>query len=271
MDFSKYSFEKLSSAVCPVVPGFVALLIHQLAAPNSFVWFIHLEFFGYSAKIVILVLVAFIVGYSMNVFLGSILGGIGSYVGVWLFKPSDRYDVAPWRDPRWRNLLKDQLGSAAPNDTVLIRQPIFEQRRLLIDHLPEHERPVAIAGLELERINTVIDDGHWREWYDHYKHILLLEEPMRDPAVALQRTIAFNLEIAGLYALVSAFFVPALRHWWCILPAIWWVVILIARNYSEIRAVVSAWSGLAAQIKYLTEHPLGSLPSKKDHATAHDA
>src|SRR5258708_2421427 len=188
MDFSKYSFEKLSSAAFPVVPGFVALLIYQLAVPDSLTWFTNLGFFGYRTKIAILILVAFIVGYSMNTFLGSILGGIGGYIVGGRFNPAERYEVAPWRDPRWRNLLKNQLGPAAPNDTVLIRQPIFEHRRSLIEHLPQHERMLANGALELEKINTVVDDGHWKELYDHYKHILLMDEPLRDPAVALNRT-----------------------------------------------------------------------------------
>src|SRR5258708_28725347 len=91
-----------------------------------------------------------------------------------------------------------------------------------------------------------------------------MDEALRDPAVALNRTIGFNLETAGLYALVSCFFVPTLRHWWCILPAAWRGVILLAWNYSQLREFLSQRSVLTPQIKYLTEHPIGTLPSHAD-------
>jgi hypothetical protein len=61
MDLSKYPLEKLLYFVAGVIPGFVALLMFQVAHPGSFNWFFSLGFLGYRTKVVLAVLAMFVV------------------------------------------------------------------------------------------------------------------------------------------------------------------------------------------------------------------
>jgi hypothetical protein len=254
MDLSKYPLEKLLYFVAGVIPGFVALLTFQLAAPGSFGWFFTLGFLGYRTKLSLIVLACFVVGYSMTTILKGLLGAIGGIPGTVIalrsYKPSYSYHVAPWRDSIWRRLVKNRLGATAPDDTQLISQQILDLRRKMLEHLPEEQRAAVLIDLNREKLKAEVDDGEWSRWYDHY-HQIVLQPELRDFVSHVQTGLNLNLETAALFVLVSATVVPGLRHWWCILPACMWVLMLVAEVFSAWRRFTDRWLTLSDQIKYL--------------------
>jgi hypothetical protein len=255
MDLSKYPFEKLFYFVAGIIPGFVALLIFQLATPKSFDWFFTIGFLGYKSKITIIAIAAFIIGNSMTSFLGSISGGvvgaIGGYLATEPYKPPHSYEVAPWRDPRWRLALKRYLGEQAPNDSNLITPEVFNLLRGPIERLPVAEQPLALLTLENSSLNSKMDDGKWSNWYNHYHQIVLTQEKPEQFERYVRKGLNFNLETTSFYVVISALIVPAVRHWWCILPAGIWIIIFLSEQYRGVRQFRDPWSTLAEQIDYL--------------------
>jgi hypothetical protein len=254
MDLSKYPVEKLFYFVAGIIPGFVALLIFHVAIPGSFGWFFALGFLGYKTKLGLIIMAAFVIGNSMTTFLNAFLGAIGGIIGTVLgwrpYKPSHSFDVAPWRDPRWRTLLKNHLGAQAPNDSHLMSQELFNLRRTMVEQLPTQDRFSALASLNLEKINTEKDDSEWANWYDHY-HQIVLQPDSRDFVWHVRNGLNFNLQVSSLYVLMSATIVPGVRHWWCILPACLWLLMLVAEGFWEWKRFTDRWLTLSEQIKHL--------------------
>jgi hypothetical protein len=137
MDWSKYPLEKLFSFVAAVIPGFVALLISDkvgalLLLPISL---------GYRTRVSILIVVAFLAGFTMTSFLSAFLGALGGAIGGAAYKTPQSYEIAPWRDPRWRALIwraliKKRLGSNCPDDTRSLSTALLGLRTKLIKTLP---------------------------------------------------------------------------------------------------------------------------------------
>jgi hypothetical protein len=264
MDLSKYPLEKLVYFIAGIIPGFVALLIYRLAVPGSFGWFFALGFLGYKTKLSVVLLTAFIIGNSMTQFLNSILGATGGVIGSVRYKPPHSYAVAPWRDPRWRAALNRQLGAQAPKDTQIISQELFAMLRTAANNLPEAQRPAALLKLDGDKLATEMDDHSWADWYNHFHKIVLLDQEKRDFQWHVYHGLGFNLETAALYVLISALLVPCVRHWWCILPACMWVLILFAREYTDANKMMNKWFSLSEQIKYLiAQEPLGESATAK--------
>jgi len=266
MDVSKFPLEKVFHFVAGIIPGFVALLIYELASPGSFGWFFTLGFLGYRTKLSLIVLVAFVVGNSMTTFLGSCLGMLGAVVGTIAaqqpYKQPPSYETAPWRDPKWRTVLKSYLGPQAPNDTQLLSEKVIEQLTKAIDLRPSVERRAALAKLNFEVIDTKIDDGHWADWYDHYHEVIVLGHDKKELDWYVRTGLNVNLEAAAVYVLLSALVVPRVRHWWILFPACLWILILLAESYYAAKQFTNKWSTLSAQIRYLTaQEPLKSSPS----------
>lgn len=255
MDFSKYPLEKLFYFLAGVIPGFVALLIFRLAAPGSFGWFFNLGFLGYRTKLSLILLAAFVIGNTLTTFLSAFLGALGwewgFFSGMHSYKPSASYDSAPWRDPRWRTVLRNRLGPQTPNNAPFMWQALYDLRLQQVNLMPAGERPAALAALNLEKIQSDMNDSEWEQWYDHY-HRIVLEPISPDVSWHVRTGLNFNLETTAVYVLVSAVFVPSLRHWWCILPASLWFLLLFAESYSILKRAGDKWSTLSDQIKYLS-------------------
>jgi hypothetical protein len=257
VDLSKYPLERIFYLLAGVIPGFTALLIFDLKAPGSFHWFFSLGFLGYKVKLALVVVAAFLVGITITNLLNGILGAIGGgIVGVKSTEPyqhASSYEVAPWRDGRWRIAVKKRLGANAPNDTSLLTENLLGMRRQAIDDFrPAEERPEAHAALKLEKLNTEIDDGKWAQWYDFY-HQAVIERDQREFHSTVRRGLNFNLEATAIYVLVSAIFLPKLRHWWCVVPCVVWVLILVAEQRTDFNRYINKWSTVDAQIEYLSE------------------
>jgi hypothetical protein len=166
------------------------------------------------------------------------------------YKAPQTEAIAPWRDLRWRTLLKRQLGAQAPNDINLIPDGIFNQRIEMINLTPEAQRPVALHALNQEKLLTEIDDANWQQWYDHY-HRIVLSVTRWDFESHVRYGIIYNLQAAAVYVLISAIFVPNIRHWWTLVPASIWAVIFVFQEYYRSKEYMKAWSTLSEQIRYL--------------------
>ena len=256
MDWSKYPLYKLSFFVAGVIPGFVALLIYQVAVPGSFAWFFHLCFLGYRMKLTLIILTAFVIGNSMTRFLYgtfAMVGGvIGRVVGRRPYKPPHTVSVAPWRDTRWRVALKKYLGNDAPKDTILMSQDLHNLKLQMANQQPPALVQRAIAEVENEKLSAEIDDLNWSRWYDHF-HSLVLTSTERDFAFYVERGLHYNLQTASVYVLISACFVPILRYWWVLTPTLLWTFFLLMEEYGGLMQYLNKYSTTSKQITYLSE------------------
>jgi hypothetical protein len=258
VDVTKFPLEKLVRFVAGVIPGFAALLMFQFVSPGSFQWFFDLGFLGYRTKLAFILVVAFVVGNSLTEFLSRFLGALGGAIGAvyWARRPiesSSSLAVAPWRDPRWRTVLRKQLGAEAPKDTSLISEELFQLRRAhIMEFVPAEDRASELAKLHLEKLGAEIEDSRWSSWYNHYHGLVLLSEK-RDFAWHVANGLNFNLQATSFYVLASAFVVRDVRHWWCILPAGFWLLTLVAEIYTAYKNIINSWSTLGQQITYLGE------------------
>ena len=239
-----------------IIPGLVALLIFEIVSPRSFVGFFNLGFLGYRTKLAIVLLIAFLIGNTMTTLLNMSTGEIGGAVGGALrrrsYTPPASEPIAPWRDPRWRTVLKKHLGGEAPADTNPIPQKIFEQTLALVEMMPETQRPAERYRINREKLNAEVADLKWSEWYDHYSQIVLKPDT-RDLESHVRLGLNVNLEAAAIYILISSTYVPAVRHWWCILPACVWIVVGAGETYTVLNRFANKWSTLSDQIKYLSD------------------
>ena len=260
-DLLKYPFEKLMHVLAAVIPGFVALSIYHLANPGPLVWFWTLGSLGYLTKIWIVSIVALLIGSTINTLVSAILSGIRLVLQISPVEPQ-RPVVAPWRDPAWRAALSRVLPDP-PTDSQLWCPGLHAlKRKDAVDSVSSADRDAALAKVEGERMQIEKDDAEWERWYRHYHFVV--QQPS-DFVSYVQRGLQFNLETASLYALVSLFFVPAIRHWWCVAPAAFWVCVLVGTEGWRTAKAIDLWFTLEEQIAYLVEHvrdfPKSSSPA----------
>jgi hypothetical protein len=263
MDLSKYPLDKLFYFAAGIIPGFIVLTIFNISHPGAFTWFLALSL-GYKTAAAIILFTSFVIGYTLTTFTNGMLGVLGQYAGTKLaqkqpFQAAHSFEVAPWRDRLWRTALKNALGKDAPDDTLLVTEKWFNERKQL---LTQFSAPTGspmllfqeqqLSDLGRERLTSEINDGKWREWYDHY-HRIVLEKYGRDFDFHIRSGLNFNLEVAGLYVLLSSFIVPGIRHWWSLIPACVWVFLGIAEVVHALRRYGDKWSTLFQQIDYLSK------------------
>ncbi|MFZ0318659.1 MAG: hypothetical protein WAL56_05985 [Candidatus Sulfotelmatobacter sp.] len=231
-----------------IIPGTVVLLIFGWLR-----WFFALGFLGYRTKVSLVVLVAFVIDFTATTFLNSILGGVGGAIGGVSYKPPHSYDIAPWRGPRWRELIRGRVGAGCPNDTRPLSPIIVDLRIKIAANLPPEQQQDAITALHLEKLAAESDDLNWAVWYDHYHKIIL--EPRRDVVWHVHTGLAFSLETAALIVVLCATVVPSVRHWWCILPSCMWVFLFVLEQVFTLKKALDRWSTLNDQVKYLSADP----------------
>jgi hypothetical protein len=256
MDLAKFPLEKTVQYAAGVFPGMVALMVFNQAHAGSLGWFFALGFLGYRTKLSLIVLVALVIGNTLTAFLTSVLrwvaGPIGFALGLLDSKPAHLYLTPPWRDPTWRTLAGNRLGTQAPSDRHLMSQETFDLRKKVIsEDLPEEQRRSALEDLAKERLDAVKDDECWAAWYEHYHRIVMV--PMDQDFVRhVKNGLYFNLEAAALYVLISTILVPSVRQWWIIVPSIIWVLVLLSELLWQVNRLLNKWSTLHEQLQYLS-------------------
>jgi hypothetical protein len=259
MDLSKYPIERLFQFAAGIIPGFVMLAIFRLAHPQAFDSLMRLGFLGYKTMLAVALVTSFIAGYTLTTFINGMLGAIGAISGHALaqqpFRPAHSFGVAPWRDHLWRTALKRALGPDAPEDTLLITDEAFQERKQILDNwvalMGSAAQQQELSKLQQEKLASEINDGKWRQWYEHY-HRVVIEKYGQDFTFYIRTGLNFNLEAAGVYVLLSAIFVPSVRQWWALVSASIWVFMGIAEVFHTLQRYPNRWSTLFQQIDYLS-------------------
>jgi hypothetical protein len=259
MDWSKYPLEKVVHYVAAGVPGSTALVVLEMNAPGSFAHFFAIDFLGYRTKVGLILFVAFVLGNVLSILMSIIVGILFAAAArmVDARRSSEKYqrahafDPVPWRDPSWRALAKKKLASQAPNDSVMEPRGAYDLRRQFQAALPEQLRTKPLQAMDEERNRLEAEDAAWAFWYQQFQDIVIQEENESFDSM-LRTGVAFNLETASAYLLLSAAFVPALRRWWIVVPALG-VLLFMALEYAgNLGKVANRWQTLAAQIRLLS-------------------
>jgi hypothetical protein len=256
LDLSKYQIERIFQFIAGVVPGFVALIIFQLGHPWFFPRFVAWEFLGYKTKVAIAIALAFVVGNSLTRLVAAILSAIGNRVGKAIanraWEPIT--NAKPWRDARWRSLVKEQLGHRAPNDTQFVSQANFDRMCEAAIELPEPDKSRTFERLNKARHDALMDDFEWERWYDQY-HAAIIQPKDLTIEMYIRNGLDLNLEATAAYIFISALYVPGVRHWWWLVPALAWFVIFLLEGQELLGRFFDRWSTYSDQISYLASLP----------------
>ncbi len=135
-------------------------------------------------------------------------------------------EVAYWRDPNWRNLVTAYLGKAAPENLMEFHdQAEFERALEIVDHLPAAEQ-----SKELNRIARRSDPLHlqnndalWREYWFRLNGVM---GKANDPQMKMALILVSAYGGASIIVVLAAPFTPALRHWWILLPCVYYIFVV---------------------------------------------
>ena len=110
-----------------------------------------------------------------------------------------------------------------------------------------------LAEAENEKLSIEIDDLNSVSDGTTIFHWLVLTSMERDFAFYVERGLHYNLQTASVYILISACFVPALRHWWVLAPTSLWTLFLLAEEYAGLMQWLNKYSTTSKQITYLSK------------------
>lgn len=272
-DQFKIPIERTVYFIAALIPGGVAILIYQSAAATSFQLYpgatgtlIHqlfaIDFLGYKTKLGLLVLAAFAIGHTLTNLVRGLLDDLvpmlGELIGriPWPTKASFEHEDGPWRSIEWRNAIKTRLGNSAPKDLRFVTLEMMNQQHVLAERLPEEQRAEEWLRILRERADSILNDMEWSSLYSQYhRRVVELHEQAKydEVTIFIRDGLTYNFFATALYVLASAAVVPAVRHWWCILPSLAWIfslMLLIAAGVR--RAFANKWFTLNDQISYLS-------------------
>jgi hypothetical protein len=101
----------------------------------------------------------------------------------------------------------------------------------------------------MQKHEAEADDVAWATWYFHY-HSLLLQKK-RDFLWHVKIGLNINFEAASFCTLIAAVSVPAVRHWWFLLPASFWVIYFFYEMYANYQDASDRWWSLETGTKIL--------------------
>jgi hypothetical protein len=135
-------------------------------------------------------------------------------------------EVAYWRDPNWRNLVTAYLGKAAPeNLQAYYDLAEFERALEMVDHLPAAEQ-----SRELNRIARRSDPFHLQNndalWREYWFRLNAVMGKANDPQVKMALILVSAYGGASILIVLAAPFTPALRHWWILLPCVYYIFVV---------------------------------------------
>ena len=264
IDFGKFPFEKAVHLLAKVLPGFALLFVYDAKNPGALASILSLPYLGYATRIWLLILVCFILGYTLSSVLRTIVGGLAGTIGaLWgsLSKARHPYEfqVAPWRDPKWRAAYISRFGSDAPENLTLILPRDSAELLRLSQHLPPNlaDQQELAEQLTLQvnaGLNAAIDaiqnDDHWRMRYKSLAFKVLFQQPL-EPIEEVIGRLDSDFSVASAVLLVGALLSTHLRAWWLMLPAIGWLIVSVLRFCAKAYQIFAPWSTLNAQIEML--------------------
>lgn len=265
MDISgsfKIPVERIVYFVAAVIPGAVAILIYQSVTKTTIQWLFNIGFWGYRTKLGLLIVAAFVIGHTLTNLVRGVIDDLAPILAEWVAripwptKASFEHEAAPWRSTEWRNAVKARLGPSAPQDLKLMTLEMMKQATSFATSLPPDQQASELSRIVQERTSSALNDMEWSNLYSHYHFQVtqLHEHASRDEiTVFIRDGFTYNFLAAALYVLASAVVVPAVRQWWCMLPAAAWLLafamymVAVAR-----RTFANKWSTLHDQISYLS-------------------
>lgn len=263
MDILKYPIDRLFGLVASVIPGFASLTLFALSHPHAFSQVFSYQILGYKMTIFVVFMVAFVAGASINMLVRMLAGAsaypIGQKYSKKPYQPAHTFETAPWRDQIWRARVKKVLGESAPEDSLLMTEQAYQARLQLLENF-QGDKQQQISQLARERLVSQINDGKWREWYDHYKTIVL-NEGHRDFAGNVYQGFLGNMEATAFVGLFGLIAVPAARHWWVAAAVFIWLLATIGDIAQAVKKSTNIWGTLFEQITYLSEI---ASPAKKE-------
>lgn len=263
MDLLKYPIDKLFGLIASVIPGFVTLALFSITHPDAFSRVFSYKILGYKMTLFAVFMVAFITGASINVLFRMLVGIWGAWIGqryaAQPYQSAHTFETAPWRDQVWRERVKKVLGESAPEDTLLMTEQAYTARLQLLENF-QGDKQQQMSQLSRERLVSQINDGKWREWYDHYKTIVL-NEGHRDFAGNIYQGFLGNMEASAFVGLIGLIAIPEARHWWVASVVFIWLLATIGDLAQGVKKATNIWGTLFEQTKYLSEI---AQPAKKD-------
>jgi hypothetical protein len=274
MDLAKVLLNKFFGLIANLVPGGFVLLVVALQHGELWKQFWSPNYLGYQTKIAILVFAAFVAGFTVSslagALIGGIIGGITGYKNAQLTAQAAASSPGPqeqaqtqtqtqtsagqvqgipyWRDANWRRLLIAYLGSAAPDNLVPITdQKEYGQLLQYAQSLPDGPQQQALADIQARIFNEQL----WMDWWSRL-YLLMLQK--NDPRTSVAQALASNFGGACLVILLSAPWTPILRHWWIILPSLFWVLINAAQMFKQYSDASNPVQSYLKQMEYLQMH-----------------
>jgi len=257
----KLPVERTVYFVASLIPGGAALATYQSVSGTAIQWFFGIQFLGYRTKLGLLIFSAFVIGHTMTNFVRILIDDLLPILAEqvakvpWPSKSSFEYEIGPWRSVEWRNAVRNRLGTSAPDDLRFMTLQMMDQELALVESLPIDQQGAERMRILQERTASILNDMEWSTLYSHYHHMVgqLNESARHDEVTTFIRDgFTYNFIAASMYVLISALVVPAVRQWWCILPAAAWVFGFVLFFVAAIRRVLAnKWSTLHDQVSYL--------------------
>lgn len=239
MDWAKL-IDKFYKYIFSVIPGSVVLAVGVLNHPKLWDSYWNMGYLGYQTKLVMLILVTMILGSTVDSLAGAVMGGITGGVGSYRAEKARQEAaaaaagqassqaaavVAYWRDPSWRNLVTAYMGKAAPENLhAFVDQNELDQAMDLAGKLPQPEQAQEMGKIA-RRANAAILQQNDETWMAYWNHLHAVTTPKVDSRTqeAFQLVAAFGG--ASWVVVLSALWTPQVRHWWILLPCIYFVFV----------------------------------------------
>ncbi len=287
MDWTKI-IDKFFGFLCGMIPGSVVLMVAALHHSDIWTTFWKVGYLGYQTKLAILIAAAFVAGSTVNSVLGAIVGGVSSTVAdrrgqqsapapppappagqvgqagpppqpglVGQAGPPPQPAPVPaeyWQDFSWRNLVTAYLGKAAPeNLQPFVDQNDYNDAVALASAMPQPAQARELAKIARRNNPAYLqhNDAVWRSYWNHLHAITAqrLDTPMMR---ALTLVSAYGG--ASLVVLVSAPWTPLLRHWWILLPSIYFLLIAVIEVFTVNTQASDPAQLFEQQWQYLRAH-----------------
>ena len=264
IDFAKVPFEKAVHLLTKVLPGFAVLYVYNSHTPGAIASILSLAYLGYATKIWILIAISFALGYTLSTFINTAVTVIAGAIGaLWAAVAKGRhpytYQVAPWRDPKWRTAYIGRFGSEAPPNLTLVlpanaievlrfsqtAPSVMGDQQQLAEQITLNVNPGLTTAMD-----AIINDTEWRMCYERIKIKALFDRPL-EPIDEIFGRLNSDFALASAVLVVGASFSAQLRVWWLMAPAAGWIAISVLRLCSKVYQITEPWSTLGAQIEML--------------------
>jgi hypothetical protein len=249
LEILKTALERLFLFIASLIPGAAGLFLFTLGYPDLAASFWHAGYLEYKTKVAIVIVSAFVLGWTIAITLGTVGLIVGSIIGS--FSNTPEPSLKPWRNPNWRGLLTSYLGKAAPENIPLVPEELTEARLKIAQTLTEPERTQQIIEAYSEKARAEFSDLQWAGWW-HELHPRTLFGQL-DPLAVMSNQLSASFHSASIVILCGTFFFPTLRHWWVFVLCLSWLVHLLLQAVGLILRIRDPWSSFSPQMKYLQD------------------